>query len=318
VNEYIEVIKKNMEPCAHGIKGGMSRLVCNICASEKILMDELKIQSAVNKSERDKLNSHNNSVKTNLEKIRLETLKREITYYRKMDPFKFESEVAKIYEKHGYSATLTSKTNDEGKDIILKKNNEIIYVECKRFAQNTKVSRPVLQKLYGVMVADEVKKGIIVTTSEFTKEAVDFSKKMGEKIQLIDGQTLLSMARINLTNINANDTYKQYCIADIYPNSLDLSTLNMLKSKNINYNHKPCGDLMTVSLEENHILCRNNHKNKAIGSGISESLLQNDNTLKRLFCPKCGSELSKKKQSFSNKKFWGCSGYPNCRYTRNN
>ena len=33
------------------------------------------------------------------------------------------------------------------------------------------------------------------------------------------------------------------------------------------------------------------------------------------FCPKCGSELKLRSGRFGN--FWGCTGYPNCRYTEN-
>jgi restriction system protein len=317
IRDYVLKMRKNLEPCVHGIKGGKSRLLCKVCQTEKELKDQLIQQSTQNKVERENLIRNNNNVKEELQKIFVEKLKSEITYYRRMDPFEFEAEVARIYAQLGYSTELTSKTNDEGKDIILRKNNEVIYVECKRFSENTKVSRPILQKLYGVMVADGVKKGIIVTTSDFTKEAIDFSKKMGESIELVDSQKLLSLCRANLKIIDSTQQYKQYCTFDLQSVGPDSDTLNWLKSKNINYCHKPCGDLLTVSMEDNIVNCRNNHKCTAIGNSISEDLLQNKNTLKRLFCPKCGAELTKRKQSNSNKKFWGCKNYPTCRYTAN-
>ena len=66
----------------------------------------------------------------------------------------------------GYEVQITSKTNDLGKDLILKKNNQITYVECKRFSK-TKVSRPTIQKFIGAMVADNVNNGFVLLHQNF-------------------------------------------------------------------------------------------------------------------------------------------------------
>jgi len=38
-------------------------------------------------------------------------------------------------------------------------------------------------------------------------------------------------------------------------------------------------------------------------------------TMKLELCPRCGAELQQRSGKFG--RFWGCSGYPDCRYTRN-
>ncbi len=38
--------------------------------------------------------------------------------------------------------------------------------------------------------------------------------------------------------------------------------------------------------------------------------------LKGDYCPKCGKELVIRENGETGEKFWGCSAYPKCKYTR--
>lgn len=225
--------------------------------------------------------------------------------------------IAEIYNSLGYKYEVTSKSNDEGKDIILKKNGTITYVECKRFSKGNNVSRPILQKLYGVMVADNVKDGIIVSTSGFTKEAVEFSKKMDCNIQLIGETELIKMLNTHTQKNILSNTYKQICSHNLYEklNFNSYQTLDELKNIYENYD-KPCGEVIDVSFSDTEVLCRNKHKNINQGKRIYNDLLSNTSIPNKQSCLKCGKEMIQKKQSNSNKKFWGCSGYPNCTFTK--
>ncbi len=303
------------ELCIHGIKGGKTIMTCKTCQEDQIKKDKLTIQSQKNRNDFEDLKIKNNETEVKLKRLIVEKLKKELTYYKTMDPFKFEEEVAKMYESKGYQVELTSKTNDEGKDIILRRNQEVEYVECKRYNENSKVSRPVIQKLYGVMMADGVNKGKIVTTSGFTKEAIEFSKKMGETIELIDGQALLSLLNTNKNFVELPETYYQYCTTEIlddkYENEFRLQNLDL------KFSHKPCGECLTVKFQDEYVFCTKNHKNQTLTNKIYNKVLNDENSLKKKYCPKCNAELTIKKQIRSNKKFWGCTNYPSCRFTRN-
>ena len=70
---------------------------------------------------------------------------------------------------------------------------ETILVECKH---QQFVGRPIIQKLQGAMNYDETQnpnkevKGIIVTSGSFSQEAIEYNKKIGQEIELIDGKKL--------------------------------------------------------------------------------------------------------------------------------
>lgn len=105
------------------------------------------------------------------------------------DDYGFEKWVERYFLAKGFRTYHMPKGSDGGKDIILWDDaNDKYYVEVKRYNGENTVGRPILQKLYGAMVADGVEYGYVVTTSTFTKEAVEWAK--GVNIQLIDGKEL--------------------------------------------------------------------------------------------------------------------------------
>lgn len=114
-----------------------------------------------------------------------------------MDPFDFEKYIACIYKDLGYAVQLTRKTGDGGKDIILKKDGQTYYVECKRYKKP--IDSRKMRDFIGACVVDgDHIKGIYVTTSSFTKDAVATANKKG--IQLINGSSLdrlIKMAQEN-------------------------------------------------------------------------------------------------------------------------
>ena len=115
----------------------------------------------------------------------------------KCPPSYFEKIVIEILVKMGYGGSLkdagkaVGKTGDEGIDGIIKEDKlglDIIYIQAKRWT-NT-VSRPEIQKFAGALQGQRAKKGIFITTSNFSKEALDFVSKIESKIILIDGEEL--------------------------------------------------------------------------------------------------------------------------------
>jgi restriction system protein len=67
------------------------------------------------------------------------------------------------------------RTGDEGIDGIIKEDKlglDIIYMQAKRW-ENT-VGRPEIQKFAGALQGQRARKGIFITPSNFSKEALDF------------------------------------------------------------------------------------------------------------------------------------------------
>lgn len=112
-------------------------------------------------------------------------------------PSLFEKIVVELLVKMGYGGTLRDagqaigKSGDEGIDGIIKEDRlglDIIYVQAKRWA-NT-VGRPEIQKFAGALQGQRAKKGVFITTSDFSKDAHDYAARIDSKIVLIDGEQL--------------------------------------------------------------------------------------------------------------------------------
>jgi restriction system protein len=112
----------------------------------------------------------------------------------------FEQLIAKLLVKMGYGGSeedilqSRGKSGDEGIDGIIKQDVlglDKIYIQAKRW--NGNVSRPEIQKFVGAVHGQNANKGVFVTTSSFTGEAVEYAKKINSTIILIDGQKLTEL-----------------------------------------------------------------------------------------------------------------------------
>ncbi len=65
---------------------------------------------------------------------------------------------------------------------------DTIYIQAKRW--ENQVGRPEIQKFAGALLGQKAKKGIFITTSSFTKEAINYAESIENKIVLIDGEQL--------------------------------------------------------------------------------------------------------------------------------
>lgn len=106
-------------------------------------------------------------------------------------PTEFESYVGTIYESLGYNVTVTKQSGDGGIDLILKKKDEVVAVQVKRYMKGG-VGRPEIQRLVGASLHN-FNKMIFVTTSYYSNEAREYAVQHG--VELIDGDTLSAMAQ---------------------------------------------------------------------------------------------------------------------------
>lgn len=133
-------------------------------------------------------------------KIRQELADELLGQIKSCSPEFFERMVVELIVKMGYGGSrkdagkAIGKTGDEGIDGIIKEDKlglDIIYIQAKRW--ENAVSRPEIQKFAGALQGHRAKKGIFITTSSFSKEALDFVSKIDSKIVLIDGEHLAQM-----------------------------------------------------------------------------------------------------------------------------
>lgn len=112
----------------------------------------------------------------------------------------FELYVADIFSILGYEAYLTPETGDQGVDIILKKNDESIAVQTKRYS--TAIGNGAVQEVIAGRIFYNCSKGIVITNNFYTRSAHELSVNDG-LVELInrDGlEKLIILARKKLAN----------------------------------------------------------------------------------------------------------------------
>lgn len=115
-----------------------------------------------------------------------------------VSPAFFETIVLDLLHKMGYGANRSDLqrvggSSDGGIDGIISLDRlglEKVYVQAKRWQGN--VGRPELQAFYGALAGQKAKKGVFITTSAFTQQAVDFARSV-EGIVLVDGVRLAGL-----------------------------------------------------------------------------------------------------------------------------
>lgn len=66
-----------------------------------------------------------------------------------------------------------------------------MYIQAKRWEQI--VGRPEIQKFAGALQGQRARKGIFITTSDYSGEAFDYVSRIEAKIVLMDGKTLANL-----------------------------------------------------------------------------------------------------------------------------
>lgn len=110
-------------------------------------------------------------------------------------PREFEMMVCELLDKQGYNVKLTKQTRDGGKDIIVIQNSLLgefcIFVECKKYDAQNPISVGMVRSFYGTVMAEAVTAGVIMTTSYFTRDAQEFSRKIKHRMALMDYDNLV-------------------------------------------------------------------------------------------------------------------------------
>jgi restriction system protein len=112
----------------------------------------------------------------------------------------FEQLVIDLLVKMGYGGTrkdagqAIGRSGDGGIDGIIKQDRlglDIVYIQAKKW--ENMVSRPEIQKFAGALQGQRARKGVFLTTSDFSSAAREYVSRIDSKIVLIDGYTLAQL-----------------------------------------------------------------------------------------------------------------------------
>jgi restriction system protein len=155
--------------------------------------DSLEEVAEVNQTPEDLLESSYRSLMNDLADEVLERVKQ-------CPPAFFEQLVVDLLVAMGYGGSLADagsavgRSGDGGIDGVIKEDKlglDAVYVQAKRWEGN--VSRPTVQAFVGSLEGRKARKGVLITTSGFTKDAMRYTEAIDKRVVLIDGTRLAQL-----------------------------------------------------------------------------------------------------------------------------
>jgi restriction system protein len=113
----------------------------------------------------------------------------------------FEQVIVELLVAMGYGGSLRNaaaqlgRSGDGGVDGVINEDRlglDRVYVQAKRYGTNS-VGRPDVQSFVGSLVGLGATKGVFVTTSSFSHQALDYVRHLSQRVILIDGQRLADL-----------------------------------------------------------------------------------------------------------------------------
>jgi len=179
----------------------------------------ITIKDVKGEFEKDELKNYEGSTPKELIEIGCQKLQKELssellTCIKKCSPTFFEKLVVELLVKMGYGGSRADagkaigRIGDEGIDGTIKEDKlglDIIYIQAKKWED--RVGRAEIQKFVGALQGQRARKGIFITTSNFSKGAIDYVPKIVDKIILIDGEKLAELMIEHNVGISKTDSY---------------------------------------------------------------------------------------------------------------
>jgi restriction system protein len=133
---------------------------------------------------------------------------------KKSTPRFFEELVVDLLVAMGYGGSVTDagravgRSGDDGIDGIIKEDKlglDLVYIQAKRWKDS--VGRPVIQAFAGSLEGVRARKGVFITTSTFTAEAIEYVHRIERKIVLIDGTYLSDLMIEHNVGVTVTQTF---------------------------------------------------------------------------------------------------------------
>jgi restriction system protein len=130
-----------------------------------------------------------------------------------VSPAFFEQLVVDLLLRMGYGGTAGAgrrigKSGDGGVDGTIDQDPlglDVVYVQAKRW--HGSVGRPVLQAFAGSLEGNKATKGLIITTSTFSPDAIAYVGTISKRIVLVDGQLLARLMIRHGLGVKPTETY---------------------------------------------------------------------------------------------------------------
>jgi restriction system protein len=129
-------------------------------------------------------------------------------------PAAFEKIVVDLLVAMGYGGSVedagkvVGKSGDGGIDGIIKQDKlglDFLYVQAKRWKDV--VGSPEVMKFSGSLTKKHANRGVFITTSYFSKDALEYIEEMPQRIILIDGRRLASLMIEHNVGVASAKTY---------------------------------------------------------------------------------------------------------------
>jgi TPR repeat protein/HJR/Mrr/RecB family endonuclease len=196
-------------PCSHGIPRGKTENRCETCVREQKEIEETRRRERELQERQKRIDTAADRLR-DTERLRLaKSLVPNIEELRGLSWQQFEDEVARMFERMGFTVEQTPYVNDLGRDAILRKDGKKYLLECKKYAEGNVSGRPDLQKFHSAMITDVAVSGFFVTAGGFTKEAIEFAAKV--RMELIDQDKLVRVMFDSKPDPAEEDSYRSMC-----------------------------------------------------------------------------------------------------------
>jgi restriction system protein len=134
---------------------------------------------------------------------------------KKSSPTFFEELVVDLLVAMGYGGSIedagkaVGRGGDGGIDGIIKEDKlglDVVYIQAKRWKDV--VGRPVVQAFAGSLEGVRARKGVFITTSSFSQDALEYVQRIEKRIVLIDGKTLAELMIDHNVGVTRSHVYE--------------------------------------------------------------------------------------------------------------
>jgi len=144
-----------------------------------------------------------------------------VEHVRSIEPLEFERLVLKVLHGMGYgkdgSLNTTKASHDEGIDGIISEDPlglDRIYMQAKRYQDGSNVGIRDVMAFIGALATHQGDRGVFITSSGFTSDAINAASKANARIELIDGKRLAKLMVDNQIGVQPRSVTTIYTLDD--------------------------------------------------------------------------------------------------------